>query len=157
MKAYGLTGIERLIAHSLHIYFQLIYSHYAALQTSVSGFLPHSDIPRCRGREMGGTHKKKEKKKKQDGKRAMGGWIHSCSARELWHLWQRKGLLSEPTLMAPAHSFPITQSPLEMLHSLSRNEALPCLAGKVGCCTSWVYFTTVVIVYVLSKTKHTLF
>lgn len=34
-------------------------------------------------------------------------------------------------LTAPAHSFPLAQSRSEISHSLSRNEALPCLAGEL--------------------------
>lgn len=37
MKAYRLTAIVGRTAHRLHIYFQLIYSHYAAPQTSMRG------------------------------------------------------------------------------------------------------------------------
>lgn len=76
-------------------------------------------------------------------KQGDGGCIHSCFAHELWHFWQRYPLFSDPTLIAPAHSFRLAQSPLEISHSLSRNEALPCLAWGSATIT-YLEFTSLV-------------
>lgn len=42
-KAYGLTGKGASGRKQAAYFLQLIYSHYAALQTSMRGFLPHRD------------------------------------------------------------------------------------------------------------------
>lgn len=50
------------------------------------GFLPRSDIPRYRSRGKDGETRQNRKK---DTRWKHGG-VHSCSACELWHLWQHR-------------------------------------------------------------------
>lgn len=69
-------------AHRLHIYFQLIYSHYAAPQTSMRGdFCPAVIFHDTEVEGKMGKHVSTEKKTEaSDG---AGGGLHSCSALPL--------------------------------------------------------------------------
>lgn len=115
-------------AHSLHIYFQLIYSHYAAPQTPTRGFLPrseiHSDIPGYTrgGREDGGESRQEETRRK----RSDGGGAFSHAPPVNSDTFDRGTLCFQA--LCWRHQLilaPLAQSPLEISLLLSHNEARP--------------------------------
>lgn len=133
--------IEPQTAHSLHIYFQLIYSHYAALQTSTRGFLPHSDIPPYRRREqepqseMWGRHENREREKKGEGESRRkwdDGGAHSFILMPVnSDTFDNVGSVSRALRLRHRLILsPLAQSPLEISHRLWRNEARARLAAR---------------------------
>lgn len=137
--------IEPQTAHSLHIYFQLIYSHYAALQTSTRGFLPHSDIPRYRRREQEPQSEMWGRRKNRGGgrKKRGGGGITKEVGRWGAHsfilvpvnsdTFDNVGSVSRALRLRHRLILsPLAQSPLEISHRLWRNEARPRLAAGGG-------------------------
>lgn len=85
MKAYRLTAIVGRTAHRLHIYFQLIYSHYAAPQTSMRGdFCPAVIFHDTEVEAKMGKHVSTEKKTEaSDWGGVVGASFMLCSAPEL--------------------------------------------------------------------------
>lgn len=137
MKAYRLSGIEQKgSTQSAYLLPAHLFSLCSPTESNKGISSPqwysqwYSMI--CKERVEERERWRKHVRKKTRRKQRNGGCIQSCSAHELWHLWQRYPLFSDTVLTAPAHSFPLTRYLLEISHSLSHNEALLCLTGTVS-------------------------